>query len=220
MSDRVSGRPSRVSITRRIALVLGTLALVAGPGAPIVGAAGSVTITTPYPQVVAEPGSTATFKLTLSASPAATVALSADGVPSGWTSRFRGSGTVVDSVFVGNTSPTNAPDLQFSVDVPASATAGMSTMTIHANGGGLQENLAVSVRVESAAAGSVALTPDFPQLQGTTTSTFTFNLTLANNTPSEATYSINSQGPDGWTVTAKPASQTQATRRSQFTPGR
>ncbi len=213
MSDRVSGHPSRVGMTSRIALALGVLALVAGPGAPMVGAAGALTITTPYPEVVAEPGSTATFKLTLSASPAATVSLSADGVPSGWTSRFRGGGTVIDSVFVGNASPTatTAPDVQFSVDVPATATAGTNNLTIHADGGATKETLVVSVRVESAAAGSVSMTADFPQQKGTSTSTFTFNLTLKNDTPSEASYSWNAQGPNAWTVSAKPAGSSTAT---------
>ena len=212
MSDRVSGRSTRVGLTSRIALVLGALALIAGPGAPVVGAAGVLTITTAYPEVVAEPGSTATFKLDMSANPAATVSLSADGVPSGWTSRFRGNGTVIDSVYVANTSPTatTAPDVQFSVDVPADATAGTTNMTIHADGGGLSETLQVSVRVESAASGTISLKADFPQQKGSSSSTFTFNLTLANNTPSEATYSFNATGPDGWTTTIKPSSSSTA----------
>jgi len=212
MSDRVSGRLSRVSMTSRIALALGVLALVAGPAAPMVGAAGVLTISTPFPEVVAEPGSTATFKLTLSGDPAVTASLSADGVPSGWTSRFRGGGTVIDSVFVSNLSPTasNAPDVQFSVDVPATAPAGTSKMTLHADGGDLKETLVVAVRVESAVAGSVTMAADFPQQKGTSASTFSFNLTLKNDTPSEATYTWNAQGPDGWTVSAKSASSATA----------
>ena len=212
MSDRVSGRSRRVSLTSRIALSLGVLALIAGPAAPIVGAAGVLTITTAYPEVVAEPGSTATFKLNLSANPAATVSLSADGVPSGWTSRFRGNGTVIDSVYVANSSPTasTAPDVEFSVDVPADATAGTTSMTIHADGGGLSQSLQVAVRVESAASGTISLKADFPQQKGSSSSTFTFNLTLSNNTPSEATYSFNAQGPDGWTTTIKPSDSSTA----------
>jgi uncharacterized repeat protein (TIGR01451 family) len=213
MSDRVSGRPSRVSMTSRIALVLGVLALVAGPAAPMVGAAAGLTITTPFPEVVAEPGSTATFKLDLSADPGVTVSLSADGVPSGWTSRFRGGGTTVDSVYVGNASPTasNAPDVQFSVDIPQDAAAGTSKMTIHADGGDFKETLAIAVRVESTAGGTVSLTAASPERAGDTTKTFTFDLTIKNDTPSKATYTFDSQGPDGWTVTVAPASQAQAT---------
>jgi uncharacterized membrane protein len=211
MSDRVSGRPRRVSVTSRIALVLGTLALVAGPGAPIVGAAGTLTITTPYPQVVAEPGSTATFALKLTASPAVTASLSADGVPSGWASRFRGNGTEIGSVYVANATAANAPDVQFSVDVPSDATAGKTTMTLHADGGDLKETLSVTVVVQSSAGGSISLTADSPQRQGTSNATFTFDLTLKNNTPTESTYTWNSQGPDGWTVAVVSSGQSQAT---------
>ncbi len=213
MSDRVSGRPRRVSLTSRIALAFGVLALVAGPAAPIVGAAGALSISTPYPSIVGEPGSTATFKLTLAATPAATVSLSADGVPSGWASRFRGNGTVIDSVYVANSSPTatTVPDVEFSVDIPSNAAAGTSTMTVHANAGTIQQSLQLSVRVESAASGSVALTADFPQQKGTSSSTFTYSLTLKNDTPTQASYSFNVQGPNGWTTTIKNASSDTAT---------
>src|SRR5512141_1744311 len=99
MSDRVSGRPSRVSMTSRIALILGILALVAGPAAPLVGAAGNLTITTPYPEIVAEPGSPATFKLTLTSGTPTSVALKANGVPDGWANRFRGNGSVIGRAY-------------------------------------------------------------------------------------------------------------------------
>lgn len=209
MSDRVSGRPSSHRLAARAALLLGIVGLVAGPAAPIVGAAGSLTVTTPYPAVVAEPGSTATFKLNLTAGVDSTVSLTADGAPAGWTTRFRGSGTVVDSVFVA--AKGTPPDVSLTVDVPADAAAGASTINIHANGGDQKATLAVIVRVESASAGSVALTSDFSALQGSSTSTFSFNLTLRNDTPTASTYSIAVQSPDGWTVTAKPAGQAQAT---------
>jgi uncharacterized membrane protein len=209
MSDRASGRPSPLRLAARIALVLGLVGLVAGPAAPFVGAVDGLTVTTPYPAIVGEPGSTATFKLVLTDGTASTVSLTADGVPTGWTARFQGGGTVVDSVFVPATG--TPPDVTLSVDIPADAAAGASTITVHANGGDQKASLAVIVRVESAAAGSVSLTSDFSALQGTSSSTFSFNLTLKNDTPSESTYSITAVGPDTWTTTAKPAGQAQAT---------
>ncbi len=209
MSDRVSGRPSPLRLAARTALVLGLVGLVAGPAAPFVGAANSLTVSTPYPAVVGEPGSTAAFKLTLHAAVDSTVSLTADGVPSGWTARFQGAGTSVDSVFVSATG--TPPDVSLSVAIPADATAGASTITVHANGGDQKATLAVIVRVETAAAGSLSLASDFASLQGASSLTFSFNLTLKNGTSTESTFSINAQGPDGWTVAAKPAGQTQAT---------
>jgi uncharacterized membrane protein len=209
MSDRASGHPSRHRLASRIALLIAALGLVAGPAAPLVGAASALSISTPYPAIVAEPGSTATFALKIGVPSSATVSLTTDGVPSGWTAQFRGSGTVIDSVYVPATG--TPPDVSLSVDIPADATAGSTTINVLANGGGEKATLPVVIRVESASAGSVSLTSDFATLQGSSTSTFTFNLTLKNDTPTETTYSVASQGPDGWTVTAKPAGQTQAT---------
>ena len=92
MSVRATGNPGLGRVASRVALVLGLLASVAGPLAPLTAAAGGVTVTTPFPAVVAEPGSTASFKLAIDVTSARQVNLTADGLPSGWTARFRGGG--------------------------------------------------------------------------------------------------------------------------------
>jgi len=89
--------------------------------------------------------------------------------------------------------------------------AGTTNLTVHADGGDLKANLSLAVRVQSAASGSISLNADFPKQKGTSSTSFTFNLTLKNDTPSEVTYSFNSTGPNGWTVSTKPAGQSQAT---------
>ena len=100
VSDRVPGRPSRLRPASRALLLLGLLAIVAGPLASIATAAGGLTVTTPFPAVVAEPGSTASFDLKVEVPSAMRVDLKAGGVPDGWTARFRGGGLTVDSVYV------------------------------------------------------------------------------------------------------------------------
>ena len=208
MSDRVSGHPSRSRLASRAALLLGVLGVIAGPAAPIVGAAGGVTVTTPFPAVVAEPGSSASFKLTIDVPDAQRVDLKAEGVPSGWTARFRGGGSVVDGAYV---DPKTPPEVTLAVDIPKEATAGTSTIRVVATGTSGSDTLPISIRVAEAAAGDVTLTSDFPELKGPSTATFSFNLTLANDTATESQFSMDASGPDGWTVTAKPAGQAQAT---------
>jgi uncharacterized membrane protein len=181
---------------------------VAGPVAPIVGAAGGLAVTTPYPAIVVEPGTTANFDLTVEATAGTTVSLAADGVPSGWTTRFLGSGTTVDSIYVGSG---KAPSLSLSVEVPSDATTGSKTITVTASGGGQTDSLQLTVKVEAAAGGDVTLKTDFPELKGTSASSFNFSISLKNGTTSQATYSFNATGPDGWTVTAKPSGSQQAT---------
>jgi uncharacterized membrane protein len=208
MSDRVSGHRGRTRLASRAALLLGVLGLIAGPAAPIVGAAGGVTVTTPFPAVVAEPGSSATFNLTIDVPSAQRVDLRAEGVPAGWTAQFRGGGSVVDGAYV---DPKTPPAVALSVTIPKDATAGASTIRVVATGTSGTDTLPLSIRVAEAAAGDVTLTSDFPELKGPSTATFTFNLTLTNGTPTEAQFSMDATGPDGWTVAAKPAGQAQAT---------
>ena len=208
MSDRVSGHPSRSRSAARAAMLLGVLGVLAGPVAPLVAAAGVVTVTTPFPAIVAEPGSSATFKLTLSVPSAQRVDLMAEGVPTGWTARFQGGGNVVDGAYV---DPKTPPDVTLSVDIPKDAAPGTSTIRVIATGISGTDTLPLSIRVAEAAAGDVTLTSDFPELKGPSTASFTFNLTLTNGTATEASFSMDASGPDGWTVAAKPAGQAQAT---------
>jgi uncharacterized membrane protein len=208
MSDRVSGHSGRSRLAVRAALLLASLGLVAGPLAPLAAAAGEVTLTTPFPSIVAEPGSTATFKLAIGSIASGEVTLKADSVPSGWTARFAGGGLTIDSAYVDGGKPV---EVTLNVEIPLDAQAGSTTMRVSATGAAGSATLPLSVRVANAAAGDVTLTSDFPELKGPSSSTFTFNLTLTNGTAAEGTFALDAQGAAGWTVTAKPAGQAQAT---------
>jgi uncharacterized membrane protein len=207
VSDRASGQ-SRRRQASRAALLLGLVGIVAGATAPIAAAAGGLSITTPYPAVVAEPGSTASFDLTIKPPSAQRVDLKANGVPSGWTARFLGGGLTIDGAYVDPKAP---PKVTLDVAIPDGTAPGTSTITVVGSGGGLSDSLALTIRVANAAAGDVTMTSDFPELQGPSSSTFTFNLTVKNSTAAEGTYTINATGPDGWTVSAKPSGSSQAT---------
>ena len=208
MSVRASGNPGSARRATRVALVLGLLTALAGPLAPLTAAAGGVTVTTPFPAIVAEPGSTASFKLAIDVSSARQVSLKAEDVPSGWTARFRGGGLVIDGAYV---TPGDTPDVTLDVEIPDGAAAGSTNLRVVATGGGGVDTLPLTIRVADAAAGDVTLTSDFPELQAASGSTFTFNVTLHNDTAADTTFTMQATGPDGWTVGAKPQSQAQAT---------
>lgn len=208
MSDRVSGHPGRSRLAVRAALLLASLGLIAGPLAPLAAAAGEITLTTPFPSIVAEPGSTASFKLTLSSNAVGEVALKADSVPAGWTARFAGGGLTIDSVFAEKNKPV---EVTLNLEIPADAAAGSTSLRVAATGPAGSATLPLAVRVADAAQGDVTLTSDFPELKGPSSSTFTFNLTLKNGTATEETFALDAQGAAGWTVTAKPSGQAQAT---------
>ena len=208
MSVRVSGNPGSALRAKRVALVLGVLTALAGPLAPPSAAAGGVTVTTPFPAIVAEPGSTASFKLAIDVSSARQVSLEAQDVPAGWTARFRGGGLVIDGAYV---TPGETPDVTLDVEIPEGTTPGSTDLRVVATGGGGVDTLPLTIRVADAAAGDVTLTSDFPELQAASGSTFTFNVTLHNDTAADTTFTMQAAGPPGWTVQAKPQSQAQAT---------
>jgi uncharacterized membrane protein len=208
VSDRDSGQLVRRRVASRAAVLLGVVGIIAGVTAPVATAAGGLSITTPFPAVVAEPGSTASFSLSIDVPSARRVDLRTTGAPSDWTARFRGGSLTIDGAYVDPKSP---PSVTLDVEIPDTATPGTTTINVVGSGGGLSDTLPITIRVANAAAGDVTMTSDFPELQGASSATFTFNLSLKNQTAAETTYTINSTGPDGWTVSAKPSGQSQAT---------
>lgn len=208
MSDRASGQLGRRHLASRAALLLGVVGILLSATAPAAAAAGGLTITTPYPAVVADPGSTASFSLSFQVPSDQRVDLKTTGVPSGWTARFLGGSLTIDGVYV---TVKNPPTVTLDVNIPDGTAPGAHTFNVVGTGAGLTDTLSLTVTVANATQGDVTLTSDFPSLQGSSSSTFTFNLTVKNKTAASVTYTINATGPDGWTVDAKPAGQSQAT---------
>jgi uncharacterized membrane protein len=64
--------------------------------------------------------------------------------------------------------------------------------------------------VSASVAGDVTLTSDVPSLKGASGTTFTFNLTLTNDSAQDLTFAVNAVGPDGWEVTSTLTGQAQA----------
>ncbi|MBP1705147.1 MAG: hypothetical protein H6Q36_886, partial [Chloroflexi bacterium] len=197
--------PSRV---RRSVAIVGAAFLAASLLLPATSlAAEPLSVTTPYPAVSVAPGSKASFNLTVSATEPLRVDLALAGVPEGWTASLRGGGYVVDGVLA---EPGAPAEVRLDVTVPADAAARPYRLTVTASSGGLRSTLPIDVTVSESAAGSVTLTTDFPSLKGPSSTVFQFNLTLKNDTAQDLTFSLNAQGPTGWTVTAQPTSQSQA----------
>jgi len=174
---------------------------------PAVAADGGLEVTTPFPAVAVAPGSKVSFDLTVSSTRAATIDLSTGGVPAGWTASLQGGGNVVDAV---TAAPGKPGTVRLDVSVPADATAGTKHLTVTARGGGASDTLAVTVRVDSQAAGDISLTTTTPTLTGASDTKFSFELTFKNDTPQDVTVSVAGTGPDGWVVTPTLTGETQA----------
>lgn len=202
----VVGARRRVPLAVLIAAAL-VLALMA-PGAAPIARAQNLLLTAPYPAVSVAPGTTASFDLNVTADVPVRVDLAVEGVPDGWTTTLRGGGREVSSVFA---DPDEPPELVLDVDVPETAEAGTTTITVVGQGGGETARLALDVTVVTAEGGEVTLTTDVPARRGTAEDTFEYSLELNNDTPQQLTFELQATGPRGWTVTIEPSGETDAT---------
>ena len=186
---------------------VGTLLL--GGLAPTVSADGGLEVTTAYPAVAVAPGSKVSFDLKVTSTRAGDVALSVEGVPTGWTATLHGGGFVVDGVSAG---PGVDATARLDISVPGDATASTQTLRVNASLGGTRDVLPISIRVDAEAAGDITITTNTPTLTGPSNGTFPFALTLHNDTAQDVTVSATASVTDhaDWEVKAEIAGQEQA----------
>ena len=188
------------------------LALTVAPAAAL--AQGPLELTTPYPAVVADPGATAKFPIFVITEVAERVDLTIVSQPEGWDVVLRGGGSTVSAIFTApnpNVTGEISGSLEANVTLPDDAAPGSNQVVIEGRtASGITTRLTLDITVEEQEPGSVDFTADFPSLRGSTSSPFSFNLTLANHTNQQVTFSFETDAPDGWNVTALPSGESQA----------
>ncbi len=167
----------------------------------------ALTVSTPFPSVVVQPGDQVSFALSIGAPSQVSVALVSEGVPEGWTAAFRGGGFEVDSVTAG---PGLDPEVTFDVSVPATAEEATVELAVTATAGAETVQIPLGVRVSAQAGGEVTLTPNFPGLRTPAGEPVTFDVELANGTPADLEFELVPSAPSGWDVTAELSGQAQA----------
>jgi uncharacterized membrane protein len=203
-----STEPSRRR--RRLGRVLGAFVALIAVGSvaiPTAVAAGTVTLSTPYPAVAVAPGSKVSFDLSVVSSASERVALAVSKAPAGWTAVLHGGGYVVDGV---QTQAGKAATVRLDLTVPADAAAATGQLEVTASNGNGSTTLPLAVRVTPEAGGKITMTTDTPQLRGASDASFNFTVTLNNDTAEDVTVAPSATGPTGWTVDAKVNSSSQA----------
>jgi uncharacterized repeat protein (TIGR01451 family) len=186
--------------------------------APVALAQGPLELITQYPAVTADPGSTVEFDVLAITDVATRVDISTTS-PDGWTVRIRGGGSTVGAV---NTLPTPISEGSttthiaggFSVEIVVPTDVGPSVNHVVVSGrtvAGATATLSLDLTIEAQASGAVSLTTNFPDLRGSTSSSFSYNVLLNNDTNQQLVFGLEAQGPPGWIVTAKPAAANEAT---------
>ncbi len=207
MSTSKRGWKSPTRLARSVAVVAFAAASLVWVDSAGKALAADLVISTPYPSVVARPGSTVKFDLAVTAPAVSVAQLSVDQLPTGWKTTLRGGGFVVNAV-------TAAPDtpgkVTAEIDVPPDAAAGNYALDVMAADGAGQSSLPLSVQVQAEVDSGVGVKADFPSLRGDPGTAFGYTLTVTNNTPESQTFTFTAEGPQGWTVTASPVAAANA----------
>jgi uncharacterized membrane protein len=91
---------------------------------------------------------------------------------------------------------TNASvSLELRLDVPKTATMGTQTLTVSAAGGSTTLQLPVAVTLAKDLPAKLTLTPQLPQLRGTSKSSFEYQLGIKNDSGKKLTVSLSAQAP-------------------------
>lgn len=194
--------------TRRLLTViaLASAAVVAGSASALADA--SLTLTTPYPSIEAQPGSSVTLDLDVASTTREVVDLEVSGLPDGWEATLRGGGFVIRAI---TSEPEDGASAELEIAVPPTAAAGEYPISVTASDATGGRSVAeITVVVAEQVNSGIRLTADFPSLSGEPGGTFSYTLTVDNQTPIEQTFTFDPSGPQGWTVTANPTAEANA----------
>jgi len=150
-----------------------------------------------YPAVTLRPGETSSISLHLHNYdlPPERVDLTVSGVPSGWTATLMGGGQPVGAAMPA----TNASvSLELRLDVPKGATEGTQTLTVTATAGSTKAELPIAVTLAKDLPAKLTLTPQLPELRGTSRSNFEFQLGIKNDSGKKLIVSLAAQAPQNF----------------------
>ena len=150
-----------------------------------------------YPAVTLRPGETSSITLRLHNYDLAPerLDLSVAGVPAGWTATLMGGGQPVAAAMPA----TNASvSLELRLEVPKNAGEGTQTLTVAATGASTKAELPIAVTLAKDLPAKLTLTPQLPELRGTSKSSFEYQLAIKNDSGKKLTVSLATQAPQNF----------------------
>ena len=153
-----------------------------------------------YPAVTLRPGETSTVNLRIQnydMTPER-LSLSVTGVPTGWTVTLMGGGQPIGAAMPATNSSVS---LELRLDVPKNAPNGTQTITVAAQGTTTNLQLPVAVTLAKDLPAKLTLTPQLPELRGTSKSAFEYQLGIKNDSGKKLTVSLSAQAPEHFDAT-------------------
>lgn len=163
-----------------------------------------VDMSTAYPGIMMKAGDTVTFDLDFLSldGQAYEVALSTETIPEDWIGYFKGKSNTISKVHVGAGEEDGEDLADYSLTVPADAQDGVYQVKLKADAGaGKTDVLELEISVTAEEYGESNFTSEYPEQQGASGTTFTFDTTIVNNRAEAQSYSLSADAPIGWQVT-------------------
>jgi len=163
-----------------------------------------LTLETPYPTQTLQLSRTVTVPLTVHNYGLApqTVDLSISNLPSGWKAEFMGNNRNVGSVFVGSDATRN---VSLKLTPGADAKSGPQYhVSLHARGTVASSTLPLRLSFTQAPPAVLKMKTDLPKLKGNPSTTFTYHLTLDNQSDDRISVNLAAEAPQGFEVNFSP----------------
>jgi uncharacterized repeat protein (TIGR01451 family) len=165
----------------------------------------ALSLKTDYPTMVIGIDDNVTIELTLSTETEAQIVdLSVDGLPSGWSSSFRGGSHTVKAAYV---EPGNSALVSLRVEPPAAVEPGSYQFQVVADGNGVEASLPVEIIVQERVPANLTFDIDLPTLRGRPSTTFRYSVALNNEGDEDLTADLFAQAPNVFQVVFKSAGQ-------------
>ncbi|RKQ84630.1 NEW3 domain-containing protein [Brockia lithotrophica] len=182
---------------RRVALLVfaGLLLFAVLPPALAGAQDEGIRLFTPYIHVAVSPGDTVTFDITATNTTGAVRSLPlAVRAPEGWRAELTAGGRKIAGLAV---APEEKETFSLTVEVPLKVERGSYGVQIVSGSSTL---LSLTLDVTEAGTLQTELTSDQTNMEGTASSTFSYELRLRNRTPETQTYALLANAPEGWNV--------------------
>lgn len=179
-------------------------------GAAPVYAAEGLDMSTAYPGVTVKAGDSTTFDLKFDCAEGESydADLSVKSLPENWIGYFKGGSSQITRVHVDGDDTEDPATADFSLTVPKDAEDGTYTIELEADGGiGASDVLELAVTVSKEEALQSTFSSEYPEQQGASGTTFTFDTTIVNNRATEQSYSLSADVPTGWQATFTPSGE-------------
>jgi uncharacterized membrane protein len=195
-------------LRRLLAVLFLILTTVAAGAADKPSGVTGIFLTTRYPALTVRAGEITTIDLSLRNSnlPPQEIRLSVPQVASGWKATILGGGQPVESAIVATDSEEK---LQLRLEPPAGTGPGDYGFLVEGRSDGTTWKRPITVTIGQELPAKLKLTTNFPALRGTTTTSFKFKVTVANDSGRDATINFSADAPKNFQVTFTEAYGTQ-----------